>query len=262
MPPWGGEFALDLLPLIAFERLRPGVPKWFCGFSDLSTIQLPMLLNAGWASLHGPNLMELATPTELGASVWNALCAPPGGLVTSTSSKVHQRGYPDWATDPRAQLTPLRKTRWRRLDGLDLPIHLGGRLLGGCLDTLSRIAGSPFGNVPGFIADHAHEGVLLFLENAEMRPTELARALMSLRLHGWFDGISGLLFGRNGPSESDCDVGFTWVDALERALDGLSIPVLVDLDIGHVPPQSALIQGAITMIEYNGQNGRFTQWVK
>jgi muramoyltetrapeptide carboxypeptidase LdcA involved in peptidoglycan recycling len=259
MPPWGGEFALELLPLIDFERLRAGVPKWFCGFSDLSTIQLPMLLNAGWASLHGPNLMELATPTELGDSIWEVLRSHPGDVVVSPSSRLHRRGYPNWITDPGAWLVPDAPTRWRRLDDPDSPITLQGRLLGGCLDTISRLAGTAFGNVPRFIADHAHEGVLLFLENAEMRPPELARALMSLRLHGWFEGVSGLLLGRDGLPEPDGELGFTRVDAISLALDGLAVPVLLDLDIGHVPPQLALIQGALTTVAFDGRGGRVTQ---
>jgi muramoyltetrapeptide carboxypeptidase LdcA involved in peptidoglycan recycling len=50
MPPWGGEFAIELLPLLDFDALGRVAPKWLTGFSDVSTLQLPLLLCAGWAS--------------------------------------------------------------------------------------------------------------------------------------------------------------------------------------------------------------------
>lgn len=62
IPPWGGEFAIEVLGRLDFDRLREASPKWFSGCSDLSTIQVPLLLRAGWASLHGPNLMQLWDP--------------------------------------------------------------------------------------------------------------------------------------------------------------------------------------------------------
>jgi muramoyltetrapeptide carboxypeptidase len=259
MPPWGGELAIELLPLIDFGRLSSSTPKWFCGFSDLSTLQLPMLLNAGWASLHGPNLMELATPTELAGAVWDVLAMPAGGVLTQGSSTLHQRSHSDWARDPEAGLAPTEPTRWRRLDGRDSPITLRGRLIGGCLDTIARLAGTAFGDVPRFVAAHADEGVLLLLENAEMRPCELARALLSLRLHGWFKGLAGVLLGRNAAVDFNSDEAFTAADAVALAFDGLAVPVLLDLDIGHVPPQLALVQGALATVEFAGRGGRVTQ---
>jgi len=255
MPPWGGELGMDLLRHLDFERLEKQTPKWFCGFSDLSTLQLPMLLKCGWASLHGPNLMELATPAETSDAVWQVLSTPADGKHTQKGSRLHQRDSVDWVRRPEAALAPSEKTQWRRLDDDEGPITLSGRLVGGCVDTLSRIAGTAFGDLPGFARSHAAEGVLLFLENAQMQPCELARALMSLRLHGWFDNVAGVLFGRDArvlPKSSD---GFTSDHAIALALEGLDLPVLLDLDIGHVPPQMALVQGALATVEFYDRNG-------
>jgi muramoyltetrapeptide carboxypeptidase LdcA involved in peptidoglycan recycling len=63
MPPWGGELAIELLDLIDFAALSFMLPKWLLGYSDLSTLQLPLTLVSGWATAHGPNLMDLA-PTQ------------------------------------------------------------------------------------------------------------------------------------------------------------------------------------------------------
>lgn len=32
MPPWGGERAIELLPLLDFDRLRAAPPRWLLGF--------------------------------------------------------------------------------------------------------------------------------------------------------------------------------------------------------------------------------------
>ena len=57
MPPWGGELAMELLELMDFQCLSRLAPKWFVGFSDLTTLQFPLTTLSGWATLHGPNLM-------------------------------------------------------------------------------------------------------------------------------------------------------------------------------------------------------------
>ncbi|MDP2562439.1 LD-carboxypeptidase [Psychrobium sp. 1_MG-2023] len=59
MPPWGGELAMDLLPLLDYERLALAKPKWLIGFSDISTLQVALTTKLGWASAHATNLMQL-----------------------------------------------------------------------------------------------------------------------------------------------------------------------------------------------------------
>lgn len=262
LPPWGGELAMALLPHLDFARLAELPPKWFCGFSDLSTLQLPLLLRAGWQSVHGPNLMELAAdPLDpVTARIWNLLQTAPGSHCTQTASTHHQRHGADWRKQPTAGLQLDTPSRWQRLDGRREPLTLHGRLLGGCLDTLSRLPGSPFGDVPGWATAHAPEGVLLFLENAEMRPLELARTLIALRLQGWLRQASGVLIGRDAAS--------TPTDAADRSavlqdcLGDLPVPVLLEVDIGHLPPQFSLLQGAHAKVHYDGCDGGWLEQIR
>jgi len=79
----------------------------------------------------------------------------------------------------------------------------------------------------------------------------MARALHGLRLAGWFDGVAGVLIGRNATASTTDPSDFDTRDALEAAMSGLSGPVIVDVDIGHVGPQWTLIQGATAHVSWS-----------
>jgi muramoyltetrapeptide carboxypeptidase LdcA involved in peptidoglycan recycling len=244
LPPWGGERAIELLPRLDFQALAAAEPKWFSGFSDLSTLQLPLLLHAGWMSLHGPNLMELgAAELDANTAALQALLFQAEAPLQQASPRWQARS-PDWRDEPAANLQLSESTRWRRLDGRDEALVLRGRLVGGCLDTLARIAGSDYGDLRAWRQTTGIAPPLLFLENCEMAPCELLRALWSLRLHGWFEGAAGLILGRHAPpAVASSAQQLSHEDAVRAALEGLDLPVLLDADIGHVPPQLGLIQG-------------------
>ncbi len=259
-PPWGGELAIEVLPLMDFARLASARPKWFLGFSDLSTIQLPLTLLSGWVTAHGPNLMDLA-PSQtdpLTTSALAILSSRPGAGIVQRSSARYQARWPDWATTPNAPLNCTEPTRWRRLDGLESPVELRGRLIGGCLDTVSMLAGTRYGDVPQFARVSASDGILLYLENCELTPCALVRTLFSLRFHGWFDGLSGLLLGRSaGPEDSSAED--VYADALAEALSDLPLPILADVDIGHRPPQFTLLNGLPAVVRFDGAGGSVSQ---
>lgn len=261
MPPWGGELAIELLPLIDFRALSDMHPKWFVGFSDLSALHLPLTILAGWATLHGPNLMELGAihVDSVTAAIWNVLGASRDTEVTQYSSKKFQRTGPDKVAQPGARFLLTEDTQWKRLDGSFVPIELSGRLIGGCLDTVARLAGTPYGDVRGFVKRSAGDGVLLYLENAEMHPCELLRALWSLRLHGWFDGLHGILFGRNAAADAKQVADLNYLDAIRSACADISCPVLYDLDIGHLPPQLSLVNGGLAQVSFGGGSGSVRQ---
>ena len=70
--------------------------------------------------------------------------------------------------------------------------------------------------------------------------------LYHLRLAGWFDRANAVLVGRSaGPPSGH----FSQHDALVHALGDLSVPVLYDVDLGHIPPQLAIVNGALGTVE-------------
>ncbi len=262
MPPWGGERAIELLERIDFAALRLVEPKWFLGYSDLSTLQMPLSLLAGWATAHGPNLMELA-PTQTDAlttSVLRILGCDFEQPVVQESSPRFQTKWIDFADQVDAPFNLTETTRWQRLDGRAQSSAFRGHLIGGCMDALFRLAGTPYGDVPAFVRAAGDDGVVLYLENAEMKPCELLRGLWGARMNGWFSGLAGLLIGRSaGPDGAGAD-SLSYREALTAVLGDLSCPILIDVDIGHQQPQFTLINGAFAEVVFDGSGGRLTQW--
>ena len=139
------------------------------------------------------------------------------------------------------ELVLTRPTRWRTLGDGDVGT-LRGRLLGGCLETISMLPGTPYGNLDAFAPG---DDLLVYVEVAEVGAYTAARMLHHLRLAGWFDRATGILVGRtSAPDSSD----YTQADAVRDALGGLDVPVLYDVDLGHVPPQLALVNGALAEV--------------
>jgi muramoyltetrapeptide carboxypeptidase len=113
-------------------------------------------------------------------------------------------------------------------------VQFGGRLIGGCIDTLMHTAGTPFGDVRSFIAANADNGgSLLYLENSGLSPTGWVRALHGLHWAGWLDGINGLLIGRSAAPDNNGPLELRYADA----------------------PQMVLINGALAQVQWTASGG-------
>lgn len=233
VPPWGGETAIDLIPHVDFEALRDARPTWVVGYSDLSTLLVPLTLVSGWATLHGDNLMD--TPYESPFPSWMDAAGTTGPLRQHASPTQHSGGWDDWSEKPRVtrrQLVP--SAGWRVLTGGT--VDVSGRLIGGCIETVSRIVGSRYGDVSRLDGPH-----LVYLEAAEENAYAICRALHGMRLSGFFAQASAVLIGRTSAPASP---SMTQEEAVLDALGGLGIPIIAGMDIGHVPPQLQLVNGA------------------
>jgi muramoyltetrapeptide carboxypeptidase len=114
LPPWGGERAMDLLHRVDWDALREHPPKWFAGFSDLSTLMLPLLLRSGWATVHGANLMELS-PSQtdpLYQASMTTLARRPLERWEHPQSAHHLTERNDWAEAPESAYGLQTPTHW------------------------------------------------------------------------------------------------------------------------------------------------------
>ena len=71
---------------------------------------------------------------------------------------------------------------------------------------------------------------------------------------GWFDNASGIILGRDVKPGSNVENELTITEAIENVLGNLNIPIVLDADIGNMPPQMTLINGALATVRC--ENGR------
>lgn len=256
IPPWGGEMAIDLIELLDWEAIAAAEPTWMIGYSDISTLITPLTLLTGWASIHGNNLMDTPYATPDGLASWlDIVRLPAGGSVEQISPGVHSKGFVDWVENPDVSTYVLdTPSRWRRLDGGDDELTLRGRLIGGCIETLAPLAGTPFLDT-ALLRDEG-DGLLIYVEAAEDNAASIGRALHGMRLNGFYDGAAGVLVGRtHAPSMP----GMTQEEAVLDALSPLGVPILAGVDCGHWAPYMPLVNGALATVEHSAASSRITQ---
>ena len=257
VPPWGGELAIDLLAHLPWDELAAADPTWLVGYSDLSTLLLPLTVRTGIATLHGNNLMD--TPYAVPAPLlpWLDIASlAPGSTFTQEAYPRHcSSGFDDWEADPFITRRRLdREGTWTRLDGRG-EVTVSGRLIGGCIETLSNLGGTSYGDLAGF-ARLAPEGLLVYLEAAESTSYDIGRRLHGMKLAGWFDHANGVLVGRTHAPDRP---GLSQHEAVLDALGDLGLPIIADVECGHVAPQLPLVNGALGAVTYGRRERSLTQ---
>lgn len=261
IPPWGGELLIDMLRELDFERLGANRdPKWLLGYSDTSTLLFALTLATEIATAHGPALLDLIANQVEGITdaCLRHLQSAPGAHFEQASFARHQQTWSSWEQQVDAPFELTEPTRWSSLHGRESE-RFSGRLIGGCLDTIVHLVGTPYGRLPEFVARHRDSGVVLYLENCELTPVAVARCLWQMRYADWFQGLRGIVFGRSSGPEPDDDDALTQHEAIASVVADLGIPVIVDADVGHKPPQMLLLNGALATVELDEARARVVQ---
>ena len=261
VPPWGGETGIDLLDQLDFDAIAAAEPTWCVGFSDTSTWLTPLTLRTGIATIHGQNFMDTLYRVPDGIQHWADVASAARGaeLVQHSPGVWRATGHDDWAADPGVSEYALdTEGSWTRIDpgGDDGPVTLRGRVVAGCVETISFLAGGQFGDINRFADVHAPEGLLHVLDVAEWSSYDICRALHAMRLRGWFDRSNGIVVSRTkAPGVPD----FSQHDAVVDALGMLGVPIIADVECGHVAPYLALVQGAQTTVVLSADEHSITQ---
>lgn len=249
VPPWGGELAIDVLDQLDWDRLAAAEPTWLVGWSDISSLLVPLTLRLGWANLHGWNLMDTPYTAPDGLLHWVDLLSATGEVTQRSPGRCRET-WGDYRDHPEISEFRLdRPTDWQVLGAGagaaagagDQAVDVSGLLIGGCLEVLGPLAGTAYADVPAYGREHADEGLLVYLEVAEYGAYEACRIFHGLRYSGWFEHANAVLVGRTtGKDMPD----LTQLQAVQDALGGLGIPVIADMDIGHTQPFLPLVNGA------------------
>ncbi|TDL31362.1 LD-carboxypeptidase [Jeotgalibacillus sp. S-D1] len=255
IPPWGGELLIEMLEYVDFKKMNR---KWILGYSDTSLLLLAITLRNGLATAHGTNFIDLRGESmDQTTARWiDVLSTRKGDSVIQASSIKYQK---EWDFEnPSSEVFHLTEpTEWKTVSGRKEQFK--GRFLGGCIDVIRHLVGTPYGDVVQFREAYTTgEPIIWYLENCEMNTVDLRRTLVQMKLAGWFDHCAGLVFGRssaNAPVED-----YVIEDVYEALSRELEVPVVYDVDCGHVPPQITFINGAVGEVTVENGKGTIEQW--
>ncbi|OKI02499.1 peptidase S66 family protein [Streptomyces sp. CB02923] len=261
VPPWGGETAIDLIPRLDWTRLREAEPTWLVGFSDISTLITPLTLLTGTATVHGNNLMDTPYHVPEGLLSWfDIVAAPAGHRFTQVPPGRHRTtGFDDFAAFPAVREYTLDAAgAWTRLDA-DGAVEAEGRLIGGCIETLCHLAGTRYLDTAAFARDEAPDGLLVYVEATEDDAFTICRSLHGMRLAGFFDHANAVLVGR---TEAPDAATLSQHEAVLDALGPLGVPIIADVECGHIPPHMPIVNGAFGRIVHTPPRSELTQTLR
>lgn len=259
----GGELMCEILDYVDFESIRRGKAKWFMGFSDNTNLIFLLTTLCDTAAIYGPNAAAFGMEPRH-QSLLDAMA-----LLHGDSQSVH--GYPKWEKESLKSeenpLEPYNPTEPRILkyypgsgqDYLQLDEHpevevsMEGRLVGGCLDSLINLCGTKFDQVAAFNERYKEDGIIWYLEACDLNPMSIRRGLWQLSHAGWFDCAKGFLIGRPYCYGEEF-LGLDQYKAVTDILGKYQLPVVMDLDIGHLPPMMPLVSGSYGKVCIKGND--------
>ena len=215
----GGYGTSRLLPLLDYKVIRAN-PKIFVGYSDITSLHLAFLKEAGLISFHGPMLNSDFIKDDMPDFTLSGFLRtltrrePPGSIsqgYKSKTVKVHRGG------------------------------RVTGRLVGGNITLLCASLGTPW--QPSF------RNSIFFFEDLDEVPYRFDRMLTQLLNGGLLQGVAGIAVGINKDCEDPKqkkakEYRQTLEDVLKERLLPLKVPLVSGLPFGHIPHNATLPVGA------------------
>ena len=252
----GGETMCEDLGYIDFNKIASAKPIWFMGYSDNTNLVFTLPTLCDTAAIYGPNASSFGMVPPHSYLI-SALDLLKGGQLLVKNYDKWEKENPEEETNPTAPLNASEPFKLFVYDNGRISENpecaFSGRLLGGCLDILLCLCGTKFDKVREFGKRYRQDGIVWFLESCDLNPLSILRGLWQLKNAGWFENAKGFLIGR--PLHYNEEImGLDCRQAVINSLYDLNVPIIFDLDIGHLPPQMPIISGAIGDVRVSGNS--------
>ena len=211
----GGFGSSEMIPHLDFDLIAAN-PKPFVGYSDITSLHVPIRQRAGFPTFYGYGLMGVGSKDTSDFTrdrLLDVLRGDVTGLVPPAPDDPYVRAIaPGRATAP---------------------------LVGGCLWLLLQTLGTPW--------KLETDGAILFFEDTHAPPYYVDGQLTQLRHAGKLDNLQGVVVGDMNrcdysdlPREiSDWRATRSIEDVLDKHLQPLGVPVLYKLPLGHGKHQAS-----------------------
>lgn len=246
----GGELMCEILEYVDFEAFAKAEPKWYMGYSDNTNMTYLLATLADTASIYGP------CAATFGMRKWHKAIQDSFDVLSGKMTAVS--GYDMWELegfdselDPIAEYNLTEKKILRRFPDRDTAFS--GRLLGGCIDCLVTLLGTKFDKTKEFCEKYKNDGIIWFIEACDLNVFSIRRAIWQMKMAGWFSYVKGFIVGRPGIFGEDM-MGLDQYKAITDLLSEYDVPIIMDVDLGHLPPAMPLICGSMADVTVKGND--------
>ncbi|MBQ6811579.1 MAG: LD-carboxypeptidase [Agathobacter sp.] len=244
----GGELMCEVVPFIDFENLKKVEPKWYMGYSDNTNFTFLSATLMDTAAIYGP------CAPAFGMEPWHPALQDACDLLRGKIDTV--TGYGLWEKeslkDEEHPLVPYNVTEPSVIHKFpDEDVEIEGRLLGGCLDILQMYPGTTYDKVKEFNETYKEDGIIWFLEACDLNVISIRRAIWQLKEAGWFEHLKGFLIGRPLIYGQEM-FGVDQYRAVTDLLAEYNVPIIMDLDIGHLAPMMPIMCGGTAKVSVKG----------
>jgi len=238
----GGFNANQLLAGIDYS-LVAAHPKVLCGFSDITALSNAIYARTGLVGYSGPHYSSFGMKHHFGYT--------QAGFVACVmkDEPIELAPAPTWSDD-----TWFLDQEDRHLEtATDWWIvqkgEAAGTIVGGNLCTLNLLQGTPY--MPSL------DGAVVFAEDdAQVRPWDFDRDLVSLLQQPAFGGVTGLVIGRFQRETGMTRDLLAQIVTSKPELAGL--PVIANVDFGHTTPTVTFPIGGVVEIRAGPSAARLT----
>lgn len=246
----GGELMCEILDYVDFDTVKNSEPKWFMGYSDNTNLTFLLATICDTATIYGP------CATTFGMEPWHE--ALEDAMALLSGNKLTVESYGTWEKEGlKTEENPLAP--YNTTEPLVIKKYLGaketnqiltfeGRLLGGCVDCLVNLLGTGYDKVAEFNEKYSDDGVVWFLEFCDFNVMDIRRSMWQMEHADWFKNTKGFLIGRPyciGEEMMGLDAYRAIVDIVGK----YNVPILMDVDLGHLPPMMPLVTGSLGVVE-------------
>ena len=249
----GGDFLMEVLPYFNYKNIINN-PKWIQGYSDITALLYTLTTNYDIATIYGYNIATYGM-NNWHQSIMDNIELVSGITDTQSSYDYYENEYNQYVTGYE-EFSKDEKICWKEINEKN-NFEIKGRIIGGCIDVISKLIGTKYDKTNKFINKYKNDGIIWYFDNYGLNVEELINTLLQLKYCGYFNYTKGIIFGRSVTEESYYNISFK--DGLKRALDDLNIPIIYDADIGHKHPEMSIINGSIATIHYNNNTGKIVQ---
>ena len=254
----GGELMCETIDNIDFEKIKEADPKWFMGYSDNTNLTFLLATLCDVAAIYGP------CAATFGMEPWHDALGDAFGILQGNVSTVSN--YDKWEResikDDTNPLVPYNVTEDNVMKAFpEKSFTMQGRLLGGCLDCLSNLAGTKYDKVAEFNEKYKEDGVIWFIESCDLSVMDMRRVMWKLDRAGWFKYAKGFIIGRPYRYGEEF-MGLDQYSAVLGVIEKYNVPIIMDADIGHLPPMMPLVTGSLATVAYENNNLRINMEYK